>query len=186
MKERVVDISPQGIKCEIISERYSDVIISGLKDLKYRYGIYSQQQIPFLLFDFKAVHFALPVVAVGLKEDEWEELIAQQAISCLISFGQQGSSLFETSLAMDQEITAKLMHHLSEQRSQYADVEAVGRVINRLKGMVSAEYMIRNTDMDTPWPYKTLCRKLVPARYWFTRKGSPKTGVFSLPGKTIM
>lgn len=184
MSEGVAIPGPSGIECEIISDRYSDVIIASLKDLKYRYGLYWQENIPFLLFDFKVIDFALPLVAADMTEEAWEQFSAQKEISCRISFrkARGGSSLFETNLTLEQAMTDKLMPILAEQRNQYDDAELASQMISRLKGMVSAEYMIRNAEMDTPWPYKSLCRKLVPGRYWFTKKGTVKV---SAPSKSL-
>ena len=174
MREGTALLHPSIIEGEIISDRYADVIIEALKDLKYRYGLYDQENIPFLLLDFKLAAFALPLLSVDLSGDEWNELSARKQICLQISFRQyrRGSSLLDTSLELGQAVMERLLPILAHQRDQYPDPEQARQMVVRLKGMVSAEYMICNIEMDTPWPYKALCRKLVPGRYWFTEKGS--------------
>jgi hypothetical protein len=176
MREGTALLHPSIIEGEIISDRYADVIIEALKDLKYRYGLYEQESIPFLLLDFKVVDFALPLLCIDLSENEWDQLVAQKQTCLQISFRQNriSNALYETTLKLGQSVISKLLFILSEQRDQYPDKEQAFRIVSRLKGMVSNEFMIRNAEMDTPWPYKALCRKLVPGGYWFTEKFSKK------------
>lgn len=165
-------LAQSGIEVKITSERYADMVISSLKDRKYRYGLYCQEDIPFLLFDFKIISFAVPVIATDIADDQFESWLSEQqpVIHLAFSTHPKFETVLETTLDLGNPLYHTLIHQLSDQRSRYQDTEDVHLMIKRLGGMISAEYMIRNSAMDTPWPYKAFCRKLVPGRFWFTRK----------------
>jgi hypothetical protein len=172
MHEGSARIEQAALGVDLISDRYQDVIITALKESKFRYGLYAQEHIPFILFDFKVIDFAVPVLAIDLGDEAFNTFFDQMDIRFMVSYNLQvkGASQHATTMAPDRSFFEELRQYLSEQRSAYQEPEEAEQMVKRLKGMVSAEYMIRNSAMDTPWPYKSLCRKLMPGRYWFTQK----------------